>query len=250
MAGSPSQARDVPPESFDNILRSFHEWRVQMARADENRKVLSVGDDMAEEEAYIAPRIAPLEPSIVPDQRATVEEIKGSKPSVARRIFRTFIYGFVVAALVTVAWQAYKDDSTKGMISAWLSATSRSVDPNVAAAPKTSDQAAVLPQSAVPVGAEVSKDVQLQLQTVVNELAVVRRTVEQIASKQEQMGQDIAALQAAQRDVTLKVVSLTQAAAAQRKIVQKIAHPEHASQPPSITPPVAPPPARTPPPPQ
>ena len=34
MAGSQSQARNVPPDDFDNVLRSFHEWMHQKGEAD------------------------------------------------------------------------------------------------------------------------------------------------------------------------------------------------------------------------
>jgi peptidoglycan hydrolase CwlO-like protein len=72
--------------------------------------------------------------------------------------------------------------------------------------------------------------------------------VEQIASKQEQMAQDIATLQAAERDVNQKISALTTATAvrAARKNVPKTVYPEPAGQPASAPLPVSRPPAGTP----
>jgi len=53
-----------------------------------------------------------------------------------------------------------------------------------------------------------------QLQTVVNDLAVLRRNVEQLSSKQEQMSRDIATVQATEQDAGERASSLTKAAPA------------------------------------
>jgi hypothetical protein len=84
-----------------------------------------------------------------------------------------------------------------------------------------------------------------------SDLGIIRRTVEQIATKQEQMAQDIATLQATERDVNQKIIaSLAQAAAvrAARKNVPKITRPEPVGQPASAPLPVPSPPAGTAPP--
>jgi hypothetical protein len=256
-----SQARNVQHDDFDNVLRSFHEWMVEKAQADRNGKVSSGWNDTAGESSYVFPSVASPGPSIVPNQRAMSEEISGNKPSIGRRVFRTFIYSLTVAALVAVAWQAYSDDETRKIIRAWehssltwlssLSGHKSSVGPHLAAAstPKSSDQAAAVAQSeSAPAGADVSREGQQQLQAAVSDLAIIRRTVEQIASKQEQMAQDIATLQAAERDVNQKISALTTATAvrAARKNVPKTVYPEPAGQPASAPLPVSRPPAGTP----
>ena len=262
MAGSQGQARNVPPDEpddFDSVLRSFQEWMHQKGEADRNRrKVPSDRNNLAGKKAYVFPSIAPG-PSIAPNQQAVVEEISGNKSSFGRRIFRTFAYGLAVAALLAIAWQAYQDDAIKRTIIdwersslAWLSSQSRqrsSGGRSLPAASITADQEhAVAQAESAPELADVSRAVQQQLQAVASDLAIVRRTAEQIASKQEQMAQDIATLQASERDVTQKISSLAQAAAAARKNAQKAAHPERANQP--VAEPLPVPEARTPLPPQ
>ena len=45
MAGSQGQARNVPPDDFDNVLRSFHEWMHQKGEADRNRRKVFFGPE-------------------------------------------------------------------------------------------------------------------------------------------------------------------------------------------------------------
>jgi hypothetical protein len=260
MAGSQGQARNVPPDDFDNVLRSFHEWMHQKSETDRNRrKVPTDRNNLAGEISHISPSIAPG-PSIVPNREAIIEEISGNKSSFGRRIFRTFAYGLAVAALPAIAWQAYQNDAIKRTIIdwersslAWFSSQSlqrSSGGKSLAAASIKADQEhAVAQAESAPELADVSPAVQQQqLQAVASDLAIVRRTAEQIASKQEQMAQDIASLQASERDVTQKISSLAQAAAAARKNAQKAAHPERANQ--RVAEPLPVPEVRTPPPPQ
>ena len=188
------------------------------------------------------------------------EEISGNEPSVARRVFRMFIYSLAVAALVTVAWQAYRDEQTKEMISGWgsrsLSWLSAVPGRKVAAgehpaSANSSNQAVAVAQlGSAQMGVDVFRQIQQQLEAAMSDLVIIRRTVEQIASKQEQMAQDIATLQATERDVNQKIISsIVQAAAvrAARKNVPKVARQEPLGQPASAPLPVPPPPAGTPP---
>jgi hypothetical protein len=247
MAGSQRLALDVQHDDLDDVLRSFHEWMVQKAMTDKTRMVSS----------GVAPRVASPGPSVVPNQRAMSREISSNKPPVRRRMLRAFIYGFGVAALVAIAWLAYQDDETKAIITdwersslTWLSSMSRqksSFAQHVATAP---DQVAAVAQSGpAPVDADVSRAVEQQLQAAMNDLAIVRHTVEQIGSKQEKMAQDIVTLQAAERDVAQKMISLlAQVAASTRKNSPKAVRPEPARQPASAPIPVSPPLPRSPPP--
>ena len=76
---------------------------------------------------------------------------------------------------------------------------------------------------------------------MVSDLAVVRRIVEQLAAKQEQMAQDIATLQATKQNVSEKKSLLPQTSAVPPR---KNTHSEAAVQPPSV--PVPTPRPRTP----
>ena len=264
MARLQSQAHNEQRDDFDNVLRSFHEWMAEKAQADRNGKIFSARHSTAGQSSYVPPSVASPGPSIVPNQRVMSEEISGNKPSVGRRVFRTFAYGLAVAALVAVAWQAYSDDETRKMMRAWkhssltwlssLSGHKSSVGPHLATAstPKSSDQAAALAQlGPAPTGTDMPREVHQQLQAAVGDLAVIRRTVEQIASKQEQMAQDIATLQATERDINQKIISsLAQAAPVRtaRKSVPGMVPSDHAGQPASAALPASPPSPRMPPP--
>ena len=132
-----------------------------------------------------------------------------------------------------MAWQS-SDDKTKDMVRAWgislsqLSSVLGTKSPaasDVAAKPvsKTSEQASVAAGS--------SPEAQHQLETMGSDLGVVRRIVEQLAAKQEQMAQDIATLQAAEQNVREKKSSLPQSSAVPPR---KNMHSEAAVQPPSV----------------
>ena len=128
-------------------------------------------------------------------------EVASDRPSIARRILRS-LTRFSIAALigvgVTLGWQTY-GDMAKEMIAAraptlawWLSiSTTKS-----------------------PVVGTTSPDPAQQLAPLAFNLDIVRRSVEQIAAKQEEMAQSIATLQAVEEDIRQKA-SLTPAPAPQ-----------------------------------
>jgi hypothetical protein len=125
---------------------------------------------------------------------ASIHSPARRRPSIGRRILRGLIR-FCIAVLIgvgaTLGWQSYGDEARE-MLAArapelvWLLPAS---------APK-SRVAAVAPASPA-----------LQLEPLVTGLEIVRRSVEQLAAKQEQMAQNISALQAIDEDIRQKVSS-------------------------------------------
>jgi hypothetical protein len=107
------------------------------------------------------------------------------RPSIGKRMFRTLVR-FSIAVLIgvggTLGWQSYGDEAREVL---------------VAQAPALG---LLLPVSTTrsPVMAATSTDTR-QLAPLASTLDAVRRTVEQLAAKQEQMAQNIAALRAAER---------------------------------------------------
>jgi len=102
---------------------------------------------------------------------------------------------FSIAALIgvgaTLGWQSYGDAAKEMVIAraptlAWLLSISTTKPPVVAT---------------------TSPDPMQQLAPLASNLDVVRRSVEQLAAKQEQMAQNIAALQAVEEDIRQKVSS-------------------------------------------
>src|SRR6266480_7813116 len=132
----------------------------------------------------------PVKPSIHSPRSAIVkhDQVASDRPSVGRRIFRTLIR-FFIAVLIgvggTLAWQYYGDAArevvkVRAPTLAWLLWVSTTKSPAVAAT------------SPAPVQ---------QLGPLASNLDLVRRSVEQLAAKQDQMAQNIATLQGVQEDI-------------------------------------------------
>jgi len=120
------------------------------------------------------------------------DHIASNRSSIGRRILRSLI-GFSIAALIgvgaTLAWQSH-GDAARDMIVArvpslgWLLSVSMTKSPAMAA---------------------TAPDPLQQLQPLAFNLDVVRRSVEQLAARQEQMAQSIATLEAVADDIRLRI---------------------------------------------
>jgi hypothetical protein len=122
------------------------------------------------------------------------------RPSIGRRMFRT-LSRFSIAVLIgvgaTLGWQSYGDEAKEMLVAqvptlGWVLSVSTTKSPVVAA---------------------TSTDPMRQLAPLASTLDVVRRSVEQLAAKQEQMARNIAALRAAEDDVRQKASSAPSAPA-------------------------------------
>ena len=194
---------------------------------------------------YWEPSIGAIEPSSVEVESDHPSfhsvEIPPYRRSLGRRVFRTLGYGLTVIVIggAVSAWYS-SDDNAKGMVEASLrqlssimGATS-SANSDVQSLSKSSDHA---------LGAiGLSGELENRLETVVNDLAVMRRTAEQLAAKQEAMARDIAVLQAVERTVSEKLSSLPQLTAAlgtPRKNASSIVQSEATAQPAAVPLPIA-----------
>jgi len=137
-----------------------------------------------------------MKPSIDPPQSYRFGEgpLAIGRPPIGRRIFRT-LTRFSIAVLIgvgaTLGWQSY-GDVVKEML--------------VARAPTLAWVVSVLPTKS-PVVAATSSDPTQQLAPLASNLDLVRRYVEQLAAKQDQMAQNIAAMQAVEEDIRQKLSS-------------------------------------------
>ena len=116
------------------------------------------------------------------------DHIASKRPSIGRRVLRT-LTGFSIAVLIgigaTLAWQSHADAARDIVVArapslGWLLAVSTTKSPAVAT---------------------TALDLVQQLEPLTSNLNVVRRSVEQLAAKQEQMAQNIATLQAVADDI-------------------------------------------------
>ena len=177
------------------------------------------------------PSIAPDTPSIPPNLQQSIsknDEAFSDRPSAAKQLIRTGACGFVITVIVGSAfiWQS-SDDTTTEMAKSWINSLVRSSsllptklphEHDVASLPvsTTSDQlpaeAAVIPPTASAdklasksIASESFPDLQQQFKTIASDLAIVRRLVEQVSARQDQMAQDIETLQAAEQDLSQKI---------------------------------------------
>ncbi|MGC2080165.1 MAG: hypothetical protein WA728_29950 [Xanthobacteraceae bacterium] len=112
-----------------------------------------------------------------------------TRPSATRRLYRALVR-FSIAVLIgvggTLAWQHYGGETVRAWVPSlgWL----LPADP--------------------PGPAVTSPELQTQLKPVALDLAIVRRSVEQLATKEEQLAQGLALVQSAEQDINQKIFAL------------------------------------------
>ena len=201
----------------DEVVRSIEELLIQQARA---AKATSQKADTANcgagNPTHVSPSIAPAEPSIEPSSNGSSEP--NSTPT--SRVVRTVVAGLFLAIGVVVVWQIYHDNQGKKLIETlahssviWLSSSvgsaQRISELSTQSSAKTSDQATQTP-IATSMEANELAEFRQQILAVVNDLAVLRRDVEQLSGKHEQMSRNVETVQASLQDVGEKISSLSQ----------------------------------------
>ena len=128
------------------------------------------------------------------------------EPSIARRISRTlarFLFVVLIGVGITLAWQSYREEA-KEAVRIWVPSLGWVLPPTVKLA----------------ASADASRELGQQLKPIALDLALVRRSVEQLAgdlkqlaAKQEQMAQSLATLQAVEQDLRQNISSVPPSAA-------------------------------------
>jgi hypothetical protein len=169
--------------------------------------------------------VTPLVPNIEPSLHVRPlpsgfngDQLASDGPSIGRRMFRA-LTRFFIAVLIgvgaTLAWQSHGDDA-KQIVRTWapslawllpVSSTTSPSDGPVSAQNAALPQTAPVPQSPAPALSVTAGALVQQIEPITRDLAVVRRSLEQLAAKQEQMAQNIATLQAAEQDIRQKMSS-------------------------------------------
>jgi len=209
-----AQSTNAEHEDEYEVLRSFFKWTRTQGRAPLDRNDQSVGN------LYPSRYAMSPQSSISAKERTIMTPISSKKRPIATRIFRTIVYVLVVAVLVFVGWQAYRDEVTKEAISGWWSSSAAWVSflqhqfpigakAGAATGPRSLDPAAPVVAEATESN-KLSHEIQQQLQTIASDLAVVQRTVEQLANKQEQMAEEIASLRVAEQNASKTASSIAQ----------------------------------------
>jgi hypothetical protein len=139
--------------------------------------------------------IPPNKPSIRSSHSSARKdrEVVHDRPSVGRRLFRTvtrFFIAVLIGVGITLAWQSYGDVARQIL------------------AVQAPGLAELLPVSTKsPLVPAPSADPMQQLAPLVSNFDALRRNLEQLAAKQEQMAQNIAALQAVDEEIKQKISS-------------------------------------------
>jgi hypothetical protein len=157
-------------------------------RAEETSPGKSARDPDARSDFRFGSR--PIEVSTEPATRR--RQVARSRPSFGRRMFRSiarFSLAVLIGVAATLGWQSYGDVAGEVLVTrapalAWLVSAST---------PKS------------PVEAAAFTGRMQQLEPLASNLDVVRRSVDQLAAKQDQMAQSIAALQVVEEDIRQKI---------------------------------------------
>ena len=130
------------------------------------------------------------------------DQFASESPSIGRRISRTlarFFFAVLIGVGTTLAWQSYSKEA-KEVVTTWVPSLGW-----------------LLPVSATITSASTGTSLELgqQLKPIALDLALVRRSVEQLAAdlkdlaaKQEQIAHDTATLQAVERDLRQNISSV------------------------------------------
>src|SRR5882724_6408242 len=162
----------------------------------------------------------PVKPSSHSPRYSSLEDgrVARDRPSLGRRIFRT-LTRFFIAVLIgvggTLAWQSHGDAAREMVVAraptlAWLFSVSTTKSPAVAA---------------------TSPDPVQQLEPLASNLDVVRRSVEQLAAKQDQMAQNIASLRTVEEDIRQKMSSTPPSPSQQAPSIPQSKPPQPKAQP-------------------
>ena len=157
-----------------------------------------------------------------------IDRVVSDRPSVGRRLFRA-LTRFLIAVLIgvggTLAWQ-YRGDAAREMV--------------VARAPTLAWLLSV--STVAPAVAATSPDPVQQLAPLASSLDAVRRSVEQLAARQDQMAQNLAKLQAVEEDIRQTMSSPAQSQPAASIPQHKPPQPKAQSSAVQPSPPPSPPP--------
>jgi len=210
-------------QRIESDQRSEAESVRETEQAEEAAEEAEVAEEAGSPAALPAPepsiRVSPRPTGFENDPLASTDPLARSGGSARRIVFK--LVGMAAALLLgvgaTVAWQSYRVSTAKPPTDAGV-ATERA-HAQAAAAPAAIPQsapAAQVAQVAQVVPAPVAPEVAKQLETMAQDLALVRRSVDQLTAKQEQL----AAVQQQLEQLAAKQEKL---AAKQEQMAQSIA---------------------------
>jgi cytoskeletal protein RodZ len=162
--------------------------------------------------------LAPEWPSAIDARSQSFDNDRlAGRSSIVRRVLRS-LARFSIAVLIgvgaTLAWQSY-GDTAREMLStevpslSWLSVSTTTPTPDAEGSAQKPAGSQSAPAQTAPPAAAATTSQFTQLEPIAHDLAAMRRSLEQLAAKQEQMAQNIAAMQAAEQDIRKKMMAQT-----------------------------------------
>jgi uncharacterized protein YoxC len=214
----------------DEVLRSIQEFMAQQAHAAKPTiQIMGTENCDPGKGTHCPPSGAPPEPSIESSSSASPERSNeqsrqaNSSPAsnefLIKSVVRTVVGGLLLVIVVSVAWQTYQDNQTRKLIKALWHSSMTKLSSSFDATPRESeslaqsgaksDQAAQMP-TATSTQVDAVAEVRQQLVAVANDLAVMRRDVEQLSGKHAQLSRDVETVEATVQGVSEKISSLSQ----------------------------------------
>ena len=162
--------------------------------------------------------LAPEWPSAIDARSQSFDNDRlAGRSSIVRRVLRS-LARLSIAVLIgvgaTLAWQSY-GDTAREMLStevpslSWLSVSTTTPTPDAEGSAQKPAGSQSAPAQTAPSAAAATTSEFTQLEPIAHDLAAMRRSLEQLAAKQEQMAQNIAAMQAAEQDIRKKMMAQT-----------------------------------------
>jgi hypothetical protein len=143
-------------QNNEQVLSSINEWMVQQADAakstNQAAQLSDLGSCVSQKGSYFSPSSA-SQPStkslcsasqghpINPSKQANIPPGASSRPSVEKQVFPA-ICGLLIAIVVAVVWQAYRDDQTMKLVKAWGHSSVIWLPAALGATPRKSESAA------------------------------------------------------------------------------------------------------------
>jgi hypothetical protein len=163
--------------------------------------------------------LVPEWPSAMEDRSYGLENdhLARGRPSIVMRVLRSlsrFSIAVLIGVGVTLTWQSYGDKAREMLTTqfpslGWLSISTTTFTPDGQGSAQNAavPQSGPIPQTAAPAIAAAPTPEFTQLEPMARDLAAMRRSLEQLAVKQEQMTQNIATLQATEQEIKKKISS-------------------------------------------
>jgi hypothetical protein len=225
----PNLQSDVTrPDSGEEVLQAFNEWLAKdrlLGRNPNNSQPLP-----SEGQTYIPLQTRRSQKIDKPDSDTK------SRPSVTRRVLRTFAFG-LVAVVIALAGIIWRSERSEPRAKAWSlqgsldtpapaplpSVTTASNQPSLDSPSNIKKQIAA-PSPVIPVHQQIDEEyatIQREIEVLTTKVDVVRKIAEQLAINQLKMEQTIAAIKNVQKNLDQRLPSATSRSAVAHPIPRK-----------------------------